>query len=513
MPKTLKRFKGAAWDQSPIFKKLYEQEYGQLGGEPYACVVVGLLLRPQPARRGDPGRARQDRRGVSLAGADRRGPVAVRHGSWSELGNPRDLQKIFSTPDYAAWRSLRDARKTRATSASPCRASGASSLRREVRSGRRVRLRRGHERRGREQVHVVELGLRDGREHQPLYKLYGWCSRIRGIEAGGAVEGLPTHTFPTDDGGVDMTCPTEIGISDRREAELARSGFMPLIHKKNTDLAAFIGAQSLHKPGTFDDPDATANAALAARLPYLFATCRFAHYLKCIVRDKVGSFKTADSMQKWLQNWVTQYVDGDPANSSGETKSRRPLAAAEVVIEEDPSSPGYYNSKFFLRPHYQLEGLTVSLRLVSKLPSSKGGSMKFEQLMAELTPKERLQPSLLDRLTDNEPDRNVEERAARALSRPSARERAPRSHAGCSTRSTWRRFKISRTIRRSSAPTLNYGIPGPVREDRLHRARADAREGAEARHLGVRAPPVEEQRARQVGARTPRATGATRSRS
>ena len=168
-----------------------------------------------------------------------------------------------------------------------------------------------------------------------------------------------------------MTCPTEIGISDRREAELAKSGFMPLIHKKNTDLAAFIGAQSLQKPATYDDPDATANAALAARLPYLFATCRFAHYLKCIVRDKVGSFKAADDMQKWLQKWITQYVDGDPAHSSEETKARRPLAAAEVVIEEDQSNPGYYNSKFFLRPHYQLEGLSVSLRLVSKLPSAK----------------------------------------------------------------------------------------------------------------------------------------------
>jgi len=147
---------------------------------------------------------------------------------------------------------------------------------------------------------------------------------------------------------------------------------MPLIHKKNTDLAAFIGAQSLHKSETYDDPDASANAALASRLPYLFATCRFAHYLKCIVRDKVGSFKEAEEMQRWLQSWIISYVDGDPAHSSEETKARKPLAAAEVVVEADPENPGYYNSKFFLRPHYQLEGLTVSLRLVSKLPSAKG---------------------------------------------------------------------------------------------------------------------------------------------
>ncbi|WP_049271234.1 type VI secretion system contractile sheath large subunit, partial [Pseudomonas aeruginosa] len=174
-----------------------------------------------------------------------------------------------------------------------------------------------------------------------------------------------------DDGGVDMKCPTEIAISDRREAELAKNGFMPLLHKKNTDFAAFIGAQSLQKPAEYDDPDATANANLAARLPYLFATCRFAHYLKCIVRDKIGSFKEKDEMQRWLQDWILNYVDGDPAHSTETTKAQHPLAAAEVVVEEVEGNPGYYNSKFFLRPHYQLEGLTVSLRLVSKLPSAK----------------------------------------------------------------------------------------------------------------------------------------------
>jgi type VI secretion system protein ImpC len=146
---------------------------------------------------------------------------------------------------------------------------------------------------------------------------------------------------------------------------------MPLIHRKNSDMAAFIGAQSLQKPAEYDDPDATANAALAARLPYLFASCRFAHYLKCIVRDKVGSFKDRSAMNKWLQSWVNDYVDGDPVNSTEETKARKPLAGAEVVVDEVEGSPGYYSAKFFLRPHYQLEGLTASLRLVSKLPSEK----------------------------------------------------------------------------------------------------------------------------------------------
>uniref|UniRef100_A0A8W7PZ31 TssC1 C-terminal domain-containing protein n=3 Tax=cellular organisms TaxID=131567 RepID=A0A8W7PZ31_ANOCL len=146
---------------------------------------------------------------------------------------------------------------------------------------------------------------------------------------------------------------------------------MPLIHRKNSDFAAFIGAQSLQKPAEYYDPDATANAQLAARLPYLFACCRFAHYLKCIVRDKIGSFRERSDMEVWLNNWIMNYVDGDPANSSQETKARKPLAAAEVQVQEIEDAPGYYAAKFFLRPHYQLEGLTVSLRLVSKLPSLK----------------------------------------------------------------------------------------------------------------------------------------------
>ena len=167
-----------------------------------------------------------------------------------------------------------------------------------------------------------------------------------------------------------MKCPTEIAISDRREAELAKNGFMPLIHRKNSDIAAFIGAQSLQKPAEYNTAEATANANLSARLPYLFATCRFAHYLKCIVRDKIGSFKSRSQMQVWLNDWIMQYVDGDPDNSSETTKARKPLADARVELEEDEANPGYYTSRFYLKPHYQLEGLTVSLRLVSKVPSA-----------------------------------------------------------------------------------------------------------------------------------------------
>jgi len=369
--KTLKRYKGTAWDQSPLFKRVYEEEYGQFGGEPFGTLVGDYYFDHSPPDvelLGEMSKVAAAAHAPFISAAS---PTLMGMGSWQELANPRDLTKIYSTPDYAAWRSLRSSEDARYVGLAMPRFL--------------ARLPYGAKTSPVEEFNFEEETA--GGEHGAYtwansayamavninrsFKMYGWCSRIRGIESGGAVEGLPTHTFPTDEGGVAMKCPTEIAISDRREAELAKNGFMPLVHRKNSDFAAFIGAQSLQKPDEYDDPDATANANLSARLPYLFACCRFAHYLKCIVRDKVGSFKERDDMQRWLNKWIMNYVDGDPANSSEEVKARKPLAAAEVTVEEVPGNPGYYTSKIFLRPHYQLEGLTVSLRLVSKLPSQK----------------------------------------------------------------------------------------------------------------------------------------------
>jgi type VI secretion system protein ImpC len=371
--KNLKKFKGAAWDQSPIFKKLYEEEYGQLGGEPYGCLVGDFYVDHSPMDVELVGEMAKISSAIHAPFLTSAAPSLFQMESWQELSNPRDIGKIFQTPEYAGWRSLRESDEARYVGiAMPRflarRPYGAKSDPVEEFD---FEEQTGGSDAGKYTWANAAYGMAVNVNRS--FKMYGWCSRIRGIESGGAIEGLPTHTFPTDDGGVDMTCPTDIGISDRREAELAKAGFMPLIHKKNSDFAAFIGAQSLHKPATYDDPDATANANLAARLPYLFATCRFAHYLKCIVRDKIGSFREREDMQSWLQSWITQYVDGDPAHSSEETKARKPLAAAEVQLEPVEGNPGYYNSKFFLRPHYQLEGLTVSLRLVSKVPSAKAG--------------------------------------------------------------------------------------------------------------------------------------------
>lgn len=371
--KTLKKYKGAAWDQSPLFKRLYEQEYGQLGGEPYGCLVGDYHFDHTPGDvelLGQMAQIAAAAHAPFLAGA---APALMGMDSWQELANPRDLAKIFAAPDYAAWRSLRDSEDARYLGLAMPRFLS--------------RLPYGAKTNPVEEFDFEEET--DGGDHSKYawansayamavnvnrsFKQYGWCSSIRGVESGGAVEGLPVHTFPSDDGGVDAKCPTEIAISDRREAELANSGLMPLIHRKNTDVAAFIGAQSLQRPVEYQDPDATANARLAARLPYLFASCRFAHYLKCMVRDKVGSFNERADMERFLSDWIQQYVIANPSTVSDDVKARKPLSAAEVTVEEIEGDPGYYSAKFYLRPHYQLEGVSVSLSLVSRLPSQREG--------------------------------------------------------------------------------------------------------------------------------------------
>ncbi len=371
--KTLKRFKGTTWDQSPIFKRLYEEEYGQFGGQPYGCLVGDYHFDhtpPDVELLGEMAKVAAAAHAPFVTGAS---PTVMQMESWQELANPRDLTKIFTTPEYAAWRSLRESDDARYLAL--CMPRFLARLPYGAKTNPVEDFAFEEDTEGADHSHYswANAAYAMATNINASFKHYGWCSRIRGIESGGAVVNLPTHTFPTDDGGVDMKCPTEIAISDRREAELSKNGFLSMIHRKNSDFAAFISGQSLQKPQEYDDPDATANAALAARLPYLFACNRFAHYLKCIVRDKIGSFRSRDAMQDWLNQWILNYVDGDPQNSSEETKAMRPLAAAQVEVEEVEGQPGYYQSRFFLKPHYQLEGLTVSLRLVSKLPSEKSG--------------------------------------------------------------------------------------------------------------------------------------------
>ncbi|MCI6906244.1 MAG: type VI secretion system contractile sheath large subunit [Succinatimonas sp.] len=368
LAKTLKKFKGTAWDQSPIFKKLYEDEYGTAGGEPYGAIIGDYYFNHSP----------QDielLKGVAqiasaahapfISSAD---PSIVNLDSWQDLANPRDISKIFSTPEYAAWRSFRESDDSRYVALTLPRVLSRVPYGANTNPVEGFNFEETTDSGNSTKYNWMNAAYAMGVNINRSFADYGWCARIRGVEAGGIVESLPTHTFPTDDGGVAMKCPTEIAITDRREAELSKNGFLPLVHWKNTDYAVFLGGQTVNKPKEYDNPDATANASLSARLPYIFATSRFAHYLKCIVRDKVGSFKERADMERWLSDWISNYVTSDPS-ASEEVKAKYPLAEAKVTVEDVEGQPGYYTAKFYLRPHYQLEGLTTSLRLTTKVPT------------------------------------------------------------------------------------------------------------------------------------------------
>ncbi|MDO5532387.1 type VI secretion system contractile sheath large subunit [Sutterella sp.] len=368
LAKVLKKYKGTSWDQSPVFKKIYEDEYGTAGGEPFGC-LVGDYYFDQSAP------DVELLRGISRIAAASHAPfiaaaspAMMNLDSWQDISNPRDISKIFSTPEYATWRSFRESEDSRYVALTlprvlarlPWGAGGVPvetfDFDEDTGSGASAKY------------CWMNAAYAMGANVNRAFSEYGWCARIRGVESGGAVESLPMHTFPTGDGGVAMKCPTEAAITDRREAELSKNGFLPLCHWKNTDYAVFLGGQTVNKPREYDDPDATANASLSARLPYIFATSRFAHYLKCIVRDKIGSFKEREDMERWLSDWISGYVTSDP-NAPEEVKAKYPLAEAKVTVEAIEGQPGYYSAKFYLRPHYQLEGLTTSLRLTTKVPS------------------------------------------------------------------------------------------------------------------------------------------------
>ena len=369
--KTLRRYKGTAWDQSPLFKRIYEEEYGQFGGEPFGCLVGDYYFDHSPPDvelLGEMAKICAAAHTPFIAGASL---GLMELGSGQEFNGVRTLAGRFVTPEYAAWRGLRESDESRYIGLAMPRflaraPYGATTnpvddfdFEEEAGDGDQGKYAWCNA------AYAMAVSI------TRAFELYGWCARICGVESGGAVEGLPTHRFPTDDGGFDMKCPVEFAISDRHEAAFAASGLMPLMHRKDSDFAAFIGACSLQKPFEYDDLEATANAILAARLPYLFACCRFAQYLKCLVRDRIGSFKERGDMELWLQRWIENYIDPDPATSSETTRAQKPLAAAEVLVEEVEGNPGYYAARFFLRPHYQLEGLTASMRIVSRLPSAK----------------------------------------------------------------------------------------------------------------------------------------------
>ncbi len=369
----IKDFKTAIdFDQSVLFKKVYEEEFGTFGGAPFGTLLGDFDISRQPE---DMFFVEQMSHVAAAAHApfiSAAAPELLGIDSFDELGKPRDLSKVFDTVDYAKWKSYRESEDSRYVGLTLPRFLG--RLPYNPKDGITT-----------EGFNFVEEV--DGADHSKYlwvntafamgarltaaFESHGWCAAIRGVEGGGLVEDLPTHTFKTDEGEVALKCPTEVAITDRREKELSDLGFIPLVHCKNTDYAAFFGAQSTQKAAKYDSESANANAVLSAQLQYMFAVCRIAHYMKSMMRDKVGSFTTTQDVERYLHNWLMQYVlDSDDA--SQELRSQRPLRQAQVEVSEVPGRPGVYRAVAFVRPHFQLDELSVSLRLVAEMPGGKG---------------------------------------------------------------------------------------------------------------------------------------------
>lgn len=357
------------FDQSVLFKKVYEEEFGVFGGEPFGALIGDFEISRHPEDMEFLERVSQVAAGAHAPFLTAASPELVNLESFTQLGEPRDLGKIFDSTEYAKWKSFRASEDSRYV---------ALALPRIL-----MRLPYGKDTKPIEGFAYEEAV--DGTDHSKYlwgnaayalgskitqaFAKYGWCAAIRGVEGGGLVEGLPAHTFRTDEGDVALKCPTEIAITDRREKELADQGLAPLVHCKNTDYAAFFSVQSCNKPKLYNTPEANANARLSAQMPYILAISRFAHYMKAIMRDKIGGFMSRADCQKFLTKWIMQYVTEDD-QASAATKAQYPLREARVEVSEIPGKPGAYRAIAFLRPHFQLDELTVSLRLVAELPQS-----------------------------------------------------------------------------------------------------------------------------------------------
>jgi len=361
--------KAVEFDQSQTFKKLYENEFGTPGGEPYGALIGDFEFTNHP----DDVDMLANMSHVAAAAfcpfisaAD---PKLFGFGDWTELSKPRDLEKVFDSTEYAKWSSFRESDDARFVNMVMPRVLSRLPYGADTKPIDTFQYEEFAD--SSEPAHDdftwMNAAYVMGTKLTDAYAQYGWCTAIRGAEGGGKVEGLPTYNFVSDDGDVDMKCPTEVGITDRREAELSNLGFLPLCHYKNTDYSVFFGAQSSQKPQVFDDPAATENAAISARLPYMMATSRIAHYLKVMGRDKIGSFMEASEAEDWLNRWIMNYVNGNP-DSGAEMKARYPLAEAKVEVKEIPGSPGSYNAVAWMRPWLQMEELTTSLRMVARIP-------------------------------------------------------------------------------------------------------------------------------------------------
>lgn len=367
----IKDFKAASdFDQSILFKSIYESEYGTFGGEPYSAFVGDFEFDALPE---DVQLLEQISHVAAAAhapflSAANAGMFAL--GQFSELHRPRDLAKLFDTSDYARWKSFRLTEDARYVGLTLPRVIGRLPYGAKTAPVERFNFEELIDENNGEASYLwVNAAYELAGRLIEAFEEYGWCAAIRGVEGGGLVKSLPTYNYVSQTGEKVMQCPTEVAISDRREKELAELGFIPLVHCKGTDYAAFFAVQSLSKARKYDSELANANARLSGQLQYIITTSRFAHYLKVIVRDKVGSFMSRTDCQNFLQNWINQYVVGSD-NVGQQIKASHPLREARIEVIDIPGHPGHYRAIAYLKPHFQLEGLSMSLRLVAELPAS-----------------------------------------------------------------------------------------------------------------------------------------------
>ncbi|HMT09131.1 MAG TPA: type VI secretion system contractile sheath large subunit [Pyrinomonadaceae bacterium] len=369
----LKDFERALeFDQSAMFKKIYEEEYGTFGGAPFGALIGDFEFGNHP----------QDMallENISQVAAAAHAPFisAASAGmfgwdSFSEMSEVRDVSKIFDRTEYMKWRSFRESEDSRYVGLTIPHVLMREPYGAATKPTETFRFEEDVDGRDHKKYLWGNAAYAMGTRLTEAFSMHGWCVAIRGVEGGGLVEGLPTHTFETDEGEVAMKCPTEVAITDRREKEFADNGFMPLVHCKGTDYAAFFGTQSANKAKKYDSDAANANARLSAQMQYIFAVSRFAHYLKSMMRDKVGSFMSQQDTERFLNQWINNYVTDDDT-ASPQTKAQYPLREARVDVSEVAGKPGCYRAVAFLRPHFQLDELSVSLRLVADLPTPANG--------------------------------------------------------------------------------------------------------------------------------------------
>ncbi len=363
----------AAVDRSLLFHKIYHDEFHIMGGEPYCCLVGDY----QFSQHADDIAVLRRLSAVAAAAfaplISAASPQMFGLEDFRRLMEVRDLESLFAGAGAAPWRSFRDSEDARFAVLTLPRALARLPYGvypqivepfdyQECEPGKRL----DHAQYcWMNAAYLVAARLTDAAATD------NWCTAICGIDGGGRVRDLPVHAIADDRGDIDHKGPTEAPINDRREWELSRLGFLPLYHIKGSNDAAFLSAPTTHKPGIYAQGTATADAAIACRLPCIMAVSRFMHYLKCVSRSRIGAFMERDDMEKWLNRWISHYA-GDAPAADPQARARFPLREARVSVVETPGMPGLYSAVVQLRPWLPREELATSLRLVTSIPPQVG---------------------------------------------------------------------------------------------------------------------------------------------